>query len=322
MAGWEGIEQSFTEQFEKDGSSFVYRRSQKGVAIRVSAAERTKFLDDFGQDLRRAKWICYAGLALVLGGLLGFSLFSHSDLSQITITAGIASVIVPYFVYFQRAWAGPGRELSRRTPIAGERSPEEVKRLRFARMKYNQLAAAAFGGAVLPFLGSAHEGVFSGWNKLWLVLGGGLIVLAAVQTFRKWRFEHEDLNGSSAARSPDQDIIGRAAAISPAGKAQWRYLFLAVILIGPALIAYTPEGKQLAKAPSFWPIIMVGGGAWSLFTVARGLSAGRIEPIARGFYTTYERQTQPKRFWASMSWNALFRLADSVSGSPSPSVET
>ena len=39
--------------------------------------------------------------------------------------------------------------------------------------------------------------------------------------------------------------------------------------------------------------------------VVRGYTKGRIEPFARGFYNTYERETQPKRFWLSMGWNAL-----------------
>ncbi len=51
---------------------------------------------------------------------------------------------------------------------------------------------------------------------------------------------------------------------------------------------------------------MIGCGGWSLFTVARGFSKGQIEPFARGFYNTYEREAQPKRFWASMAWNSIF----------------
>ena len=43
---------------------------------------------------------------------------------------------------------------------------------------------------------------------------------------------------------------------------------------------------------------------WPLFTVVQGYRKGLIEPFARGFYNTYEREGGP-RFWASMGWNAL-----------------
>lgn len=79
-----------------------------------------------------------------------------------------------------------------------------------------------------------------------------------------------------------------------------------MIVAGFTFIAYTSAGKQLAKQPSFLPIVMVGFGCWSLFTVAQGFLKGRIELLARGFHNTYERETQPKRFWASVTWNAIF----------------
>jgi tetratricopeptide (TPR) repeat protein len=79
-----------------------------------------------------------------------------------------------------------------------------------------------------------------------------------------------------------------------------------LVLIGVAFIAYTPTGKLLAKQPSFLPTLMIGFGCWSLFTVVRGFLKGRIVPLARGFYNAYERETQPKRFWASITWNAVF----------------
>jgi tetratricopeptide (TPR) repeat protein len=50
---------------------------------------------------------------------------------------------------------------------------------------------------------------------------------------------------------------------------------------------------------------MVAGGAWALSTVGWGLAIGRIQPITKGFGKIYQRETQPKRFWASLAWNAI-----------------
>jgi tetratricopeptide (TPR) repeat protein len=93
-----------------------------------------------------------------------------------------------------------------------------------------------------------------------------------------------------------------------------RYLIPLIFLLGIAFLAYTSAGKRLAQMPGFWPIAIFALGCWSLFTVARGFQNGRVEPIARGFYNTYERQTQPKRYWVSMAWNCALGLF-CVSGS-------
>jgi hypothetical protein len=82
---WDRARQAFADQFEQDGSGFVYRRSQKGAAIRVSAEEHDRFIGEFNSNLRRANWIIYVGLTLVLGGIIALSLLSGSDLSEATI---------------------------------------------------------------------------------------------------------------------------------------------------------------------------------------------------------------------------------------------
>lgn len=303
---WGRIRQTFADQFDQDGASFIYRRSQKGEAIRVSAEERSKFIEEFDRNVGRAKWMIYLGITLVLGGIIGFSLLRGTDLSQGTIFIGIGLAMIPYVVFYRWAWAAPARELAGRTPIAGERPSDEVRRIRFQRMTYGQLAGAAFGGAVIPFIGSSRQDEFSGWNRLWLVFGGALVLFAGIQAFRKWRFEQDDSYNNVIRRSPSVGVTEPAEEpTAPFTSKLWRYVPIAVILLGIAFIAYTSAGKQLAQQPSFWPILMIAFGCWSLITVVRAFSKGQIEPLARGFYDTYQRETQPKRFWASMTWNAI-----------------
>jgi tetratricopeptide (TPR) repeat protein len=73
-----------------------------------------------------------------------------------------------------------------------------------------------------------------------------------------------------------------------------------------AVFIFTPAAHRFANSPSFWPILMLVCGTWALVTVARGFSIGRVQPFVRGVYHAYERQSQPRRFWASMGWNACF----------------
>jgi tetratricopeptide (TPR) repeat protein len=302
--------QAFADQFERNGTNLVYRRSQKGEAISVSAAERSKFIDEFDRNARRASWIIYIVLTLVVAGIITFSLLSGSDLSEGAFFVGIGLAMIPYFAFYRWAWAAPARELAGRTPIAGERSSEEVQRIRFRRMTYGQLAGAAFGGLAIPFIGSSRQNLLSGWNRVWLVFGAALVLVAAVQAFRKWRFQQEDSYKNVIPQSHSRDAAEPLEdENSPTTGRFWRYVPLAVILLALAFVTSTPTGKQLAKNPSFWSIAIIGCGGWSLFTVARALAKGQIEPFARGFYNTYQRETQPKRFWASVAWNAIFGCA-------------
>ena len=228
------------------------------------------------------------------------------EITKPGMLAATGLVMIPYIGYFRWVWASPARELAGRMPVAGARSPDEVRRLRFQRLKYGQLAAAAFGGLVIPFVGSSHGDVFSGWNCLWLAFGAALILIAAVQAFRKWRFEsddpYQDLARASSLPRADLSVDDSA----PQGREFWRYVPLVAILGGSLALFLTPAGKQLVQKPSFFPILMIGLGTWALFTVARGVTKGRIQPLVRGAFSTYERETQPKRFWVSMGWNAVF----------------
>lgn len=303
---WTRGRQTFADQFEPYGSGFTYRKSQKGEALSVSGEERAHFIANFDRDLRRSTWLLWISVTVALGAVFLFSLLKGFELPESGIIGGFVVGTVPYVAYFRWAWAAPARELAGRTPVAGERSSEEVRRLQLQRITYGQLGIAALGGLALPFVGASKGESFAGWNRLWLVFGCSLVLLAAVQAFRKWRLDQEDSLKNTIPAAPKQDIRRAPGAIRFPGQGQLgRYVPAAIVLIVLALIAFTAAGKQLAKLPSFWSILMIGFGGWSLFTVWRGLAKGEIQPFARGFYNTYQRETQPKRFWASMAWNCI-----------------
>jgi len=50
---------------------------------------------------------------------------------------------------------------------------------------------------------------------------------------------------------------------------------------------------------------VVGFGAFALLSVARGFVTGSVEPLLKGAWRSYEREGQPKRYWASMAWNTV-----------------
>lgn len=312
MAGaWDAARQSFADQFEQDGRAFVYRRSQKGEAIRVTTEERQNFIDGFDRNLWRAMFVMVACMVLIIGGMIVVGALKGWDPPEGVIVAGIVAACIPYFVCYRWAWGAPSRALEGRTPIAGARSRDEVRWLTFQKMTYGNLAVAAAGGLVFPFIGSRQGSVFSGWGRLWLAAGAVLILLAGVQAFRKWRFEQDnpDRKPFQAASLPaNAEPVEEAASqadVAVSKRVPWRYVPLALVLLGIGFIAYTAVGKRLSQIPLFWPAVIALVGGWALFSVVQGFRKGRITPFVRGSWSSYERETQPKRFWASMAWNGL-----------------
>ena len=91
---------------------------------------------------------------------------------------------------------------------------------------------------------------------------------------------------------------------------------LAFLAAFAALAAFilTPAAERFARSPSFWPVLMIAIGLFAAGSAVLGFFDGRIGPLVRGSWTTYERTTQPGRFWASLAWNATVGLACIVGG--------
>lgn len=304
---WDRTRSLFAEQFESAGTRFVYRKSQKGEAYSVTAEERDQFVGAFDRSIRRAFWIIIGGIVSMAAAVVFVPLLDPGNLPDGAIFAGVFLFIVPYMIHFRWAWAAPARQLTSRTPIAGELDPEQVQRLKFGRMRYRQLAGAAGGGLILSLGAMVRGGSPAGWSLIWPVFGAAIVLFAAVQALRKWRFGQENPEAHFASPATGFGSISDGPQESARGGRQlFRYLAIATIGLGVVFVAFTPAGKRLAEMPSLVPIIMIGFGWWVLSTVAWGFAKGRIQPVSRGLLTTYERETQPKRFWASMAWNVLF----------------
>ncbi|WP_116089575.1 tetratricopeptide repeat protein [Sphingomonas crusticola] len=118
-----------------------------------------------------------------------------------------------------------------------------------------------------------------------------------------WRY----LAHSGSAR----DLMRPPEALEWRSTRQFR-VSLAILagLAGLAVFIFTPAaarlGRQLTQSPLLVPILLGGVGGFALFEVWRGLTTGTIEPMSRGTLGPYQRATQPKRFWISLGWNAMF----------------
>jgi hypothetical protein len=181
---------SFEEQFEVVGEDkYLYRRNQKGEPIPVTSEERERFVRQY---LRRIWWIM-GGMMIVLSVFFGLVIWqtvaADSELSDMLLYAGIIVIatIAVALMYWVRG--APARELQGRGAVGRERTSEEMRAIYFGKMTYGQLLAAGGFGMFLIVYRATSEDILSGWHRIWLFLGAGLVLLAVVQALRKWQFD-------------------------------------------------------------------------------------------------------------------------------------
>jgi len=181
----DGLSATFADQFEPDGANFIYRRHMTGPAFRVSAAEREAFIHAYQRRMRISLSSLVAAVVILI--VLGVGLIPDLEGSEADFAyyALLGITILAILVIVRWAWNAPARDLDRRTPMAPALSKDEARRLTFARISYAKLAAVAIVAAALA-VGRATD---EDGSALWLAVAVGLPLLAAVQAFRKWRFE-------------------------------------------------------------------------------------------------------------------------------------
>ena len=129
-----------------------------------------------------------------------------------------------------------------------------------------------------------------------------LLVVIAMVAIAPGRYFYQYIAASPLRRDitqPSEDLSWRTSA------GLVRSLAILAALAALAVFIFTPTAGQFARSPSFLPILMVGLGGWALYTVPRGLATGQVEPFVRGFNDTFTRDSQPRRYWASLTWNGL-----------------
>lgn len=292
----------FRDQFTPDGPAFIYRFSQIGRAYRVSAEERDRFIDDYDRASIRMHWTFVVGGVVTVFLVVAISIWLRTEPSYVAPFILLGVVSTAAILAHRAIWRKPLASLETRMPIASALSRDEAIRRNFARISYTQLAMCAGFGVMLIFPGLlARDGVTNRW---WFVVGAGLILLAAVQAFRKWHTDPGDLTASLASPSLTGDL--QDAPVETSTRV-WSIVAL-LLFVGGIGFLYTPQGRQMAQQPWFGIIVGLGLGGGALFTAIRGLSTGKMTPWMKGFANNYDRECQPKRFWASIAWNAVLGL--------------
>ena len=185
------VRQVFADQFEPDGTGFLYRKSLRRAPIRVTEAERDGFIRTFNRRLRYAGWSILPGTMLLILLLALFVPDIDSVSGQIDMWMGFGLSLASFLLAYRWAWNVPSRELERRTPVGPRRTRQEMRRVMFARLTYAQLGSVVGMAFLLVLQVSSKGDVLHGWGILWLVLAAALVIGAGIQALRKWRNERD-----------------------------------------------------------------------------------------------------------------------------------
>lgn len=181
------VKRLFANRFEPEGDSFLFRANLRAPAIRVSARERSDFVVKFNRNIQISSWAWVALTLLMLVGAVVVSHASSTELPDFAMYLLLAFCLAGLLMGILWLWNEPVRALRGRVPETPGRSQAEAKQLGFQRLTWKQLGLAAATVPVMLLRIGARQDLFVGWNRVWLIFAGLLVVLIAVQAVRKLR---------------------------------------------------------------------------------------------------------------------------------------
>ena len=186
--GFDRVRQMFADQFEPDADNFVYRGSRKGAPIRVSAAERDRYVTTSNNFLKYWSW-SFVGSLIVLALLVAtYAAQTATDVSDMTFYVGFGVALSIFMVGYFWAWYLPARELRHRGTVGEPRPRAEMRQRMLAKLTYGEIIAIG-GGALFAVLQIDRSDPFSAWNAFWIILALFAVVTSIITAFRKWRFD-------------------------------------------------------------------------------------------------------------------------------------
>lgn len=185
--GW--LRQLFADQFEPDGNEFIFRYNLKSAPIRVTRAERDRYVDTFNKFNKWSLWLLIGAILLLAGLYVIFLTITDQPVSGITVYIGIGVLMIGYMIAFYWIRGFPMRELRGRPTVGEPRSRVEIRDLMISRMSCVQIVIIGTGGLFVLSRIDRNNDLFSGWNLALLVFAAFAIVAAIVTAFRKWRLK-------------------------------------------------------------------------------------------------------------------------------------
>ncbi len=183
---------NFAAQFDDEDGRLVFRANGSGPAIPVSAVERDSFVADYDRFLSRWRWrmimwlvagLVVAGAALFLLDLLdGAALY-------IGIAAGTAPAMIIWLRAAKRARSVPHYVLADRATVAPALAKDVARGKALRALPWPSLALLPAYAGFMLWRYDVWLSPFVSDHLFWTVLAAAMVVVCAVQAWRKWRVE-------------------------------------------------------------------------------------------------------------------------------------
>lgn len=174
----------FAAQFEPDGDAYVYRKSWKGAAVPVSAAERDAFVAAFNRSVGLQLLGVVAGLAAVIIVPIKFA-FARGPETLVWVVVGSCVLTAIVVAVSWASWGAPARALAGRPAVAPPLSAPEARRAQLIKSPWAQLIFTGFWAVFLASRGLERTSAIA--PSVWFSMAAILFVGTAVVAWLKWR---------------------------------------------------------------------------------------------------------------------------------------
>lgn len=182
------LKQAFAAQFTPERDGYLYRRGQRGPGIRVTCAERDRFVATFDRAIVRWAWGMVLATIVTLGGLALLPVALPPPFNGYEESIAIALLLVCFMSMWWWIRAAPARALERRVQIDQGVSGADFRRASLVAMPWSLPVVAALFQIALVVRVACFEP--DPWARqqwgYYMVAAVGLTGMAAI-SWLKWR---------------------------------------------------------------------------------------------------------------------------------------
>jgi len=186
--GSERLVKPFANRFEPDGTDFLYRKNLREAPIRVTAAERDAFIDDFREAMFWAYWLLMGGTVVSIVVPIFLMIRIPGLDAPYLVFLFLALFFTIYMAIYYQAANAPSVALQSRAVAGTGRSREEARAIMLSKVSWRNLGLAALAFAFALFRLSLRIDLTAGWNRLWLAGAAALYGFVGYRAYQKLRY--------------------------------------------------------------------------------------------------------------------------------------
>lgn len=183
------LKSEFAKRFQPQGDGYVFRERADRPGYAITRAERDEMVETFGRQFNRLNWGCIVGGVVLMLGVAWIGEDMGLPDPGPLIYAVIALMALVYMSAVFQLWGAPKRRLAARTATIPTATVDDGRRA-LRDLSWKTLGLCVLMAAFVGFRAYGKDPTFhDGSSRFLAAMGIVLLVIAAVQAFRKWRSE-------------------------------------------------------------------------------------------------------------------------------------